>query len=404
MLYAARFVAQASRLAYVVLVVRALGADLYGILAYVNAWVILFLPALNMGSQALLSRAFGQSNEDGKAMAQRLWTFRALLLPVLLFVFITVTTGSEPDPNIRPLFYLAGLALAGRGFAVWCNHVLVANRRAERVVLLEVFFRPGELIAAAIALEAGVSLAGLFTIHVIGWWLQALLSMLWVSRTLVRPAWSCQQLDVASLLKQSAPVMVCALALVGMLQGPLAVGRHILGSTEVLGQFALAMQLLQVLVALPNSIGIAALPYLAGAGHHAASRHYLQRLVPASIAVVLMLAALCHLAAEPLISLVFGPQLAPAAALVTLGLLVLLLPLAPAVLLSQAALAAAHRHALRNAALAALSGIAAGAAMTVLLSALDPGARSLLLGAGFGAMCWLLALFELHRRLPGGHP
>lgn len=72
LLYSARFVAQASRLIYVVLVVRALGADRYGVLAYLLAWGILFLPVVNMGSQALLSRAFGQSEAQGGALAQRL--------------------------------------------------------------------------------------------------------------------------------------------------------------------------------------------------------------------------------------------------------------------------------------------------------------------------------------------
>lgn len=402
LLYTARLVAQASRLAYVVLVVRALGADLYGILAYVHAWGILFLPALNMGSQVLLSRAYGQSADTGRQMTHRLWTFRGLLLPLLLCLFLAVTIGSEPDAAIQHLFYLAALALAGRGFASWCNHVLVANRRARHVVMLEVLFRPGELLVAALALNAGVSLTGLLLIHAVNWWLQALLSLWWVSRTVVRPAWNWQQMDASALLRQSFPIMLCALALVGLLQGPLTAGRHILGSSELLGQFALAMQLLQVMVALPNSIGTVALPYLASRGQHATGHHYMRRLVPASMAVVLLLAALSHLAAEPLIELIFGPDLAAAADLLTLGLLALLLPLTPAALLCQSALAAGHKHALRNAALAAVGGIAAAMGMTTILCIINPAPGSLIFGAGFGALCWLLALLGLHRRLAGG--
>lgn len=398
LLYSARLVAQASRFVYVVLVVRALGADRYGVLAYLLAWGILFLPVVNMGSQALLSRAFGQSETQGSALAQRLWTLRLLLMPAVFCVLVAITMANEPDPVIRPLFLLVGLALAGRGFSVWSSHVLVANRRARQVLLLEAIFRPGELAAAAIALHLGTSIAGLLTIHALFWWLQALVSTAWVSRTIVQPAWRWRQLQAMSLLRQSLPVMVCGLALAALLQGPLTLARHILGDSETLGLFALVMQVLQLLVALPASIGTGALPFLASTDIHGARQRYLRQLVPASIAVVLLMAATSAVMAEPLLRVVFGAEYGAAAPLLTTGLLVLVLPLAPAVLLSQAALAFPGPDAMRNAALAALGGTVVGAFATAALCLQQPDPRSLLLGAGVGALSWLLLLAVLHRR------
>jgi O-antigen/teichoic acid export membrane protein len=369
------------------------------VLAYLLAWGILLLPLVNMGSQALLSRAFGESKSRGIDLAQRLWTLRVLLMPAVFCLLVAIAMVNEPDPEIRPLFLLVGFALAGRGFAVWSNHVLVADRRARQVLLLEAIFRLGELAAATVALQLGISIAGLLALHAIGWWLQALVSTAWVSRTVVQPAWRWRHLRAVSLLRQSVTVMVCGLALAVLLQGPLTLARHILGNSEILGQFALVMQVLQLLVALPASIGIGALPFLAGAGLHVTRRRYLRRLVPISIAVVLLMAAASAVMAEPLLSVVFGTEYGAVAPLLTMGLLVLVLPLTPAVLLSQAALASPGPDTMRNTALAALGGTLAGTVATAALCLQQPEPGSLLGGAGVGALSWLLLLAGLHRRL-----
>jgi len=404
LLFSIRVVAQLSRLVYIVLVVRALGPDRYGILAYVQAWGIVFLPLINMGSQTLLSRSFGHSMARGRDIAQRLWTLRMLLMPAVLCLLIAISVAIEPDSEIRPLFLIVGLALAGRGFAVWCNHVLVANRRTRQVLFIEVTFRLGELIAALVVLYLGASVAGLLAVHAVGWWVQALFSSLWVSREIVRPAWHWQQLKAISLLKQSVTVMVCGLSLAGLLQGPLMLGRHLLEKGETLGQFALVMQMLQVLVALPNSIGIVALTFLAGSSARATGKLYINRMVPLSIVAVIILALASALLSYPVLVLVFGAEYGSAAPLLTLGLLVLVLPLAPVTLLSHAVFASTEPDMLRKAALAALAGLAAGILATCTLWLQHPAVESLLVGAGSGAFLWLFLLILIHRRVSRAIP
>ncbi len=90
--FSARSVAQVARLLYAVLVVRALGPVEYGILAYVHAWGVLLLPAINMGSQPLLSKSFGHAFSRGMDLAQRLWTLRLVMVPVLVLGMLLVST------------------------------------------------------------------------------------------------------------------------------------------------------------------------------------------------------------------------------------------------------------------------------------------------------------------------
>jgi O-antigen/teichoic acid export membrane protein len=400
-LYATRIVAQGSRLAYMVLVVRGLGPELYGVLAYVHAWGLLFLPLVNMGSQALMSRAFGHSAQAGQDVAQRLWTMRVLAVPLLCCALLFTGAAFEPAPAVRELFLLVSLALAGRGFAVWCNHVMVANRRPRDVLVMESLFRPGELAIAAVALQTGVTLTGLLVIHAVVWWLQAFAGGLWISRIAVRPAWRWRDLEALTLLRQSLAVIICAVTQAALLQAPLALARHILGNGADLGVFALALQLLHALIALPTAIGVAALPLLAGAAGEDLGRRYQALVLPVSVVATLLLAGASSLFGEALLVMLFGPEYRTAGPLLTRGLLLMVAPLAPAVLLAQAALASAAPDALRRAAFAALGGLAGGALATAVASIYRPGELALMAGAGAGALAWLVALAFICERPMG---
>jgi len=181
-------------------------------------------------------------------------------------------------------------------------------------------------------------------------------------------------------------------------------GRHLLEKGETLGQFALVMQMLQVLVALPNSIGIVALTFLAGSSARATGKLYINRMVPLSIVAVIILALASALLSYPVLVLVFGAEYGSAAPLLTLGLLVLVLPLAPVTLLSHAVFASTEPDMLRKAALAALAGLAAGILATCTLWLQHPAVESLLVGAGSGAFLWLFLLILIHRRVSRAIP
>ena len=99
-----------------------------------------------------------------------------------------------------------------------------------------------------------------------------------------------------------------------------------------------------------------------------------------------------------MLGLLFGERFAAAAPLLTLGLLVLLVPLAPAALLSQAALASTRPGALRHVAVAALGGLAGGL-LAAGLAVPRWGAEGILFASGGGAVVWLLLLIRIHLRL-----
>jgi O-antigen/teichoic acid export membrane protein len=395
LLFTARLTSQVSRLAYVLLVVRTLGPERYGTLVYLSAWGLMFLPLANMGSQSLLSRAFGYSSESGRQLAQRLWTLRVLVLPLLAAILIGIGMSGEPDPDIRPLFIPVGIALVGRGFALWGNHVLVGNHHADRVLLLEVVFRVGEVVTAALALQAGTGILGLLCIHALFWWLQAFASVLWVGATVVHPAWRWQDLDGFQLLRQSLATMAIGLTMFSLMQGPVLLGRYMLGTGAELGQLALAMQLLQVMAAIPNTLGIAALPTLAATQDRKFGRRYLAIVVPVSVVVALALAGLTFVAGEPVLGLLFGERFIASAPLLSFAILVLLVPVAPAVLLSHAALASRRPGTLRRTATAALCGLCTGIILIAVAQS-HWGITGILLSAGGGAFVWLALIARIN--------
>jgi O-antigen/teichoic acid export membrane protein len=395
-LFSARSIAQIARLVYAVLVVRALGPVEYGVLAYVHAWGVLLLPAINMGSQPLLSKSFGHAFSQGKDLAQRLWTLRLLTVPILVLGMLAVSTITEPDLNRLPLFMLVGAAVLGRGMAIWANHVLVANHRAASVLRLEAGFRLGETALAGVALYGGMGIPALLIIHASLWIMQAMVSGSYIAVTLFPLALRWSDLQFVALVKQGVVAMVPGSALIFLLQAPLIFGRHMGSDSVPLGQLALALQVIQVLVAVPASIGVAALPVLARDGKGATSKRYRRVLVPLSIGVALLIAFAGAVWGEVFVAAVFGSDYLHAAAYLVSSLLLLFVPLAPTALLTQSVVASDHENALRDAALPALAGIVCGGFAMLVMLRISDRYEMLLLGSGAGAFTWFLLLILRH--------
>ena len=393
----ARFVNLASRLVFVLIIARELGTANYGTYVYVQAWCLLFLRLINFGSQTVMSRSFGQGRDNGIRIAEKLLGFRIILIPLVAGICILSGWSSEANSDIRDFFLVAGLGLMGRGLALWANHFFVAKENSRKVLLLDFIFRPLEVFMAVVVLANGGGIVSLLLVYAAVWWLQAGVSFFWVKRVHpgIRPSWNLRA--NICLAKESGASLVVAASAVWFLQAPLAIGRQTLDA-DTFGQFALAMQLIQVCAMVPNSFGIAVMPALSRSFHNKGDldRQFVLIAGPLSIIAVAALAGLAYVTGDFVIPLIFGASYAPAAAFLPFGLAVFLAPHSFALQLSNAAMARGNfKWASRAAAIAICTAIT----LAFLLAWHWP-SSSLFLAFGGGSLIWIALLFPRRALMP----
>ncbi len=397
----ARAVSLISRLAFVLIAARELGAQNYGTFVYVQAWCLLFLPLIHFGSQSVMSRYFGQGPRVGIDIAAKLLGFRAFLLPVVAGMCLLSGWLVESNPDTRFFLLVACIGLMGRGLALWASHFFIASENSQKVLLLDFFFRPLEVVAASIFLINGGGIKSLLFVYATVWWLQAGVSYVWIKRSYpgLRPSWKIG--ENVWLLRDSGASLIVSLAVAWFMQAPLAIGRWNLDAVTF-GQFALAMQLLQVCAMVPGAFGNAAMPALSRSFHNngAADQQYVLLAIPVSLFSAVILTVLVYLMGDSIIPLVFGSSYGTAAEFLAFGLIIFVAPYSTALLLSNAALA---RGLFKWSSRIAMFPICLAVALAFYFTP-NWSVYGLLLAFGCGSVVWTAVLFARLKRQPEGNP
>jgi O-antigen/teichoic acid export membrane protein len=250
------------RVVYLVVIVRLMGPELYGLLSYGQSWYLSFLALTTFGFPIVLPRELGRDRTRSGALIAT--SYRLQLLVIVAVTTACIATGVliAENPQERNLLLVFALVLPGRAMAHWAEHVFTGFERADYGLRLEALCRLLEVssgIAVAVLLRDVLALA---VVQVLNWTLQG-----YLGRRIVRglSADSTTQPTIAdsvALARQALPAAVYTACIMWILQGPIVLFRQIYSTGSELGQLALLLNVFGIVAIVPNMLAYAALPVL----------------------------------------------------------------------------------------------------------------------------------------------
>lgn len=322
LLAAAQGIGSGSRIAYVIVVARLLGPELYALLAYVQSWYLAFLPLAMAGLGPALVQRLAGGGERLRQTASAALGLRLAATAVAAVACAALALAVVPDRRAPALIAVLLLALAGRAITAWAQHLFIARDLNRHTLRQEAAFRIVEVLAAIGVLLAGGGVLALVLVHVVAWLVQAAAALRVVAREINPVRAILPRDEVRALGALAAPFFALQLLAEWRIHGPLVLYRNVVTDAALFGQFALAMQAMLIAAALPQALGAAAQPALArsaaaGDGRDLAFASIVHRLAFAGGTA----AGLLGLAlGPPLFAALFGAAYATAGRLVGLTL------------------------------------------------------------------------------------
>jgi len=375
------------RVVYLVVVVRLMGPELYGLLSYGQSWHLNFLAITTFGFAIVLPREIGRDRTQSSALIASSLRLQLAVIAVVTSACVAAGLLIAENPYERNLLLVFALVLPGRAMAHWAEHIFTGFERADYGLRLEASCRLLEVTSGIAVAVLWRDVMALAILQVLNWSLQGFLG--WrIVRTLSPGATARSgRAGVVSLLRQALPAALYTACIMWVMQGPVVLFRQLYGTGPELGQLALLVNVFGLVAIVPNMLAYAALPVLSRSVSRESDsdRRFLRVLCRAAF-ICGTLAALLGVAVGPgLVRLVFGASYELAGSL--LGyMLALLVPL------TIARAAAGVLWARHTNAFAVSSAVLAALAVTAALPALvdDMGPAGAILACGCGISVWAL--------------
>lgn len=384
-LVAAKAVSKALRLFYVVVLVRYLGPELFGLFTYLQSWHLVFFSLALFGTGRLISKQIGGDPENAEQYAATGVALRFLTASVATLGCMAVALHSSIVGESVAILCLFALAVFARAMAMWAQNLFVAFEVTHLGLRQEAIYRTLEVILGLSVLALGGGLLEIVGIYALSWLLQTLSSWRLVYPNLVefRMEWRCREL--MAFVRIALPFMLFSISLAALLKGSIVTYKLALPTAEEFGQVALVMQVLIVFAVLPKSLASAALPVFSrwvaeGVGKRTG---HVTNMLQVSIVSAAALAMVTTLVAPQVFPRVFGAGYVPAASMVGPAMW-LILPIGMAILLNQ--LTTAHGRHWEGALAAALGAVIT--LLTIFVTAPVRGSDGLFLGIAAGATVW----------------
>lgn len=263
-----RLLTLVSRLLYVLLVSTGLGPALYGDLTYGLSWYLVFLPIAGIGQtlRALMSVDVGRDQKAGAETVSQMLTLQLIAAGLGVVICAASAGVLENEPQIRQVIWAFTVALGARALATWCQQVFIAYEKTHLNLIQEALFRPLEVVLAALVLWQDGGAVELAMVHACVWVLQGVHGLFMVHFRMqpLTPHGVSQRL--MGMLKRGFPLIIAALSITWIRQGPLVIFKHLPSQEGDLGQLALLLQALTYggVVAV-EAVAMAALPALSRA-------------------------------------------------------------------------------------------------------------------------------------------
>tara|TARA_R110000868_G_scaffold393470_1_gene664496 strand:- start:165 stop:1595 length:1431 start_codon:yes stop_codon:yes gene_type:complete len=325
-LVSAQLIVRLLRGFYIVLLIRYLGPELYGIFQYVQNWYVTFTPLTLFGIGAILSREIGKNPQSGKDIISA--TFVTRFLSGLFFSAAALILGllTEPDPDIQHLMIVFAALILARALVNWIKEVFIAYEKTKyhvAQVTLSNLLQIG--LGVGVMMQGGGMLA-LASVYIGSLFVEFLISFIFIHRKIIHLHFDMNFSKIKSIITLGLPIGIAVALNRWMLFGPTIIGRYALDYKSNLGQISVVLLLLFFASLIVDAILNAALPVLSR------MMHQQQRGSSAFINITLSLAIplCCFIAlggtafSDEIILILFGPDYALAATILGPALWLLL--------------------------------------------------------------------------------
>jgi O-antigen/teichoic acid export membrane protein len=263
-----------TRFLYAVILARALGPQVYGIINYGIAWYLLFLPLTRMGLEVVLSRDAGKNRQVGDRTAALTLTLRIASITLATAAYVILSWFIEDDPASRLMVFVFSFALIGRSLALWTENVYTAYEVNEYSFRQQAIFRPLEVVLGLLIVIVWRKALLIVVIHGLVWCFQAFYGLALIHRRVFPLRLDRNFSDLRRIFLQGLPLGAAMLLMALPYQGPLIFFRHLASAGDSLGQLALAMQVLFMLSQIPFALGSVSLPVLSRAAERGDGKDY----------------------------------------------------------------------------------------------------------------------------------
>jgi O-antigen/teichoic acid export membrane protein len=260
--YLAVLLNQVLRLAYVFVLARLLGPELYGMLAYGNAWYLTLLPLSGLGLSAYLAVHVGKGGKDGKEAAELVMAARIIAV-LLLAIFSMVF--SWFDAENRNVFYIMlafSFAIIGRGALNWAMHMFQSHEKSEHILAMEKWFRPIELATGLLIAYLFNDVLLIACSHAIFMLLQGGYSIYLFKKLIfkVQPRWDFSA--ISNMIRKVLPLAVASPLNQFMFYGPLILMKFYGASLSDVANMAIALQAFMIFNGWIATLSYSSIPVL----------------------------------------------------------------------------------------------------------------------------------------------
>ena len=251
--------------AYVIVLARMLGPELYGLYNYGLSWYMAFILFATLGLAAVLSREVGRDREGRSKVVDR-----TLLIRIFSSVFVALLSGgagffTENEPRVRNLILVFSVALVGRSLAIWTKEVFNAYESNRYYLIQQALFRPLEPAAGIVVLILGGNILAVALVHTLSWWLQALGGLAFIAKRIILPRIQWSWPSHRHILSQGLVICLVQFMIFWPPFGVVILFRFLGGTDFSLGQLALLLGMFWFAFRIPESTSVAALPVLSRA-------------------------------------------------------------------------------------------------------------------------------------------
>ncbi len=261
-LISAQLIVRILRGFYIVLLVRYLGPELYGVFQYVQNWFVTFTPLTLFGIGALLSREIGKDRQNGQQIVTTTFIIRLMSGIALTLAALGLGLITEPDGDIRHLMViLAGLLLM-RALVNWVKEIFVAYEKTQyhlvQVTLSNIF-----QIGLGLAIMAkGGGLDALALAYIAALFAEFLISFIFINRRIIKMQLDINLAKIKTIIRHGLPIGLTVALNRWMIFGPTIIGRYAFDYKSSLGQLSVILLLLFFASLVIDAILHAALPVL----------------------------------------------------------------------------------------------------------------------------------------------
>jgi O-antigen/teichoic acid export membrane protein len=299
---------QGLRFVYVFFIARLLGAELYGLLAFGNAWYMMFLPLTGLGLGIYLSQKVGKNPiKAAKRTVPLVASIRFIAVTLIASICLGLGLYQADSAMISQIVAVFSLALIGRAMVLWSTQMFQAYEKTIFVFKLERIFKPLEVTLGLLIAYLTGDVILVAAVHALSMFFQGLIGIVWVNQRLVRVTLLWRPKIMFSLVVKLLPLGIAVALGQFLFQGPVVLLKQEGISFTQIGNFSLAVQLFMVFLTVFSSLKTAALPALSR--HAIQSPNKLQDFSQYSIVLAVVFGCLSSLVvsqyAEPVIIWLF---------------------------------------------------------------------------------------------------